>query len=155
MKFTLSCAESCTGGNIAHKITLVPGSSEYFIGGVVSYSNEMKHKVLGVPEDILDTYGAVSRPVVEAMATGVCNLTGSDYAIATSGIAGPGGAVPGKSVGSVWIAVCKGSSVVSGMYHFPGCRSEVIESATQAAFALLEDSFGVRIPLLADSDRGL
>ena len=89
---TLGTAESCTGGYIAHLITRVAGSSDYFCGGVVSYSNEVKHHVLGVSEDSLAQYGAVSRPVVEQMALGAIRVLGCDCAVATSGIAGPGGA---------------------------------------------------------------
>lgn len=147
MSFTVSCAESCTGGNIAHKITLVPGSSSYFLGGVVSYSNEVKAKVLSVPQEYIDKYGAVSRPVVEAMASGVRRLTGSEYAVATSGIAGPGGGTADKPVGSVWIAACNSERTVSRLFHFYGGRSEVIESATKAALDLLEESFGIDVPV--------
>ena len=88
---TISTAESCTGGNIAHYITLISGSSEVFMGGIVSYSNDVKHRVLGVSESALATYGAVSRPVVEQMAEGACRVCATDCAVATSGIAGPGG----------------------------------------------------------------
>lgn len=147
MRFTISCAESCTGGNIAHKITLVPGSSSYFLGGVVSYSNEVKNKVLSVPQEYIDKYGAVSRPVVEAMANGVRRLTCSEYAVATSGVAGPGGGTAEKPVGSVWIAACNAEKTVSRLFHFDGGRFEVIESATKAALDLLEESFGIDVPV--------
>ena len=97
---TMGTAESCTGGYIAHLITRVAGSSDYFCGGVVSYSNEVKHHVLGVSEDSLAQYGAVSRPVVEQMALGAIRVLGCDCAVATSGIAGPGGGTPEKPVGT-------------------------------------------------------
>jgi len=102
---TLATAESCTGGLISNRITNVPGSSDYFLEGVVSYSNEAKEKLLGVPKDMLDTHGAVSAPVVEAMAGGVKKLAGSDIGIAVSGIAGPGGGTPEKPVGTVFIGI--------------------------------------------------
>ena len=101
---TMGTAESCTGGYIAHLITRVAGSSDYFCGGVVSYSNEVKHHVLGVSEESLVQYGAVSCPVVEQMALGAIRVLGCDCAVATSGIAGPGGGSPEKPVGTVWIA---------------------------------------------------
>ena len=102
---TVSAAESCTGGTISALFTSVPGSSEYFLGSVVSYANSVKHGVLGVSEEILKEHGAVSSECVSAMAEGVRKLTGSDFSVATSGIAGPGGGSDEKPVGSVWIAV--------------------------------------------------
>ena len=105
---TIATAESCTGGAIAAAITSVAGSSDVFKGSVVAYSNDVKHRVLGVAQDILDSEGAVSAATVEAMAVGVQRLIGSHCAVATSGIAGPGGAVPGKPVGTVWVAIVVG-----------------------------------------------
>lgn len=102
---TLSTAESCTGGSISAMITSVPGSSAYFLGSVTSYANSVKNNVLGVPEEIIEKYGAVSSQCVAAMAEGVRKLTGSDYSVATSGIAGPGGGSTEKPVGLVWIGV--------------------------------------------------
>ena len=134
---TLSTAESCTGGNIAHNITLIPGSSELFMGGIVSYSNDVKHRVLGVSEETLATYGAVSRPVVEQMAEGACRVCATDCAVATSGIAGPGGAGPGKPVGTVWIAARCRDITEARVFHFPGERAEVIDQATAAALYML------------------
>lgn len=134
---TISTAESCTGGNIAHHITLISGSSEVFMGGIVSYSNDVKHRVLGVSESTLATYGAVSRPVVEQMAEGACRVCATDCAVATSGIAGPGGAVPGKPVGTVWIAARCHGTTESRLFHFSGNRSEIINQATACALSLL------------------
>ena len=105
---TIATAESCTGGSIAAAITSVAGSSDVFKGSVVAYSNDVKHRVLGVAQEILDSEGAVSAATVEAMAVGVQRLIGSHCAVATSGIAGPGGAVPGKPVGTVWVAIVVG-----------------------------------------------
>lgn len=105
---TVATAESCTGGLIAERFTDVPGSSAYFLGGVVSYSNEAKAALLDVPEKLLAREGAVSEPVVRAMAEGVRRRFGSDFGIATSGISGPGGGSDEKPVGLVWIAVSRG-----------------------------------------------
>ncbi|MCC8175832.1 MAG: CinA family nicotinamide mononucleotide deamidase-related protein [Bacteroidales bacterium] len=135
---TMATAESCTGGNIAHTLTLVPGSSAYFLGGVVSYSNDVKTRVLGVSPDAIAQHGAVSLEVVEQMVEGACRVTGADCAVATSGIAGPGGAVPGKPVGTVAIAAHTPSAgTVSAMYHFLGSRDRVIDRATTEALLLL------------------
>lgn len=134
---TLATAESCTGGNIAHEITAIAGSSRYFAGGVVAYSNAVKRGVLGVDGDVLEAHGAVSGPVVEAMARGARRRLGTDCAIATSGIAGPGGAVPGKPVGTVWIAASVGEKLEAECYHFPGSRERVIYRATLTAMVML------------------
>jgi nicotinamide-nucleotide amidase len=102
---TIATAESCTGGLIAERLTDVPGSSAYFLGGVVSYSNEAKIAMLGVPAAVIESEGAVSEASVRAMAEGVLERFGSDFGIATSGISGPGGGTPDKPVGLVWIAL--------------------------------------------------
>lgn len=136
---TIATAESCTGGNIAHNITLLAGSSQYFLGGIVSYANEVKMNVLGVHKEDLEKYGAVSQAVVESMATGACKAIGSDYSVATSGIAGPGGGSEEKPVGTVWMAVSDGRKTVSKCWNFDGNREEIIEKATKTAiFMLLE-----------------
>lgn len=136
-ELTVACAESCTGGNIAHRITQVPGSSSYFLGSVVSYSNDVKANVLKVSRSDLSAYGAVSKEVVESMARGAASLMQSDCAIATSGIAGPDGGTPLKPVGTVWIAVKYGEQVVSECVHFSGDRNTVIESATNHGMIML------------------
>jgi nicotinamide-nucleotide amidase len=102
---TLALAESCTGGHIANRVTNVPGASAVLRAGLVTYANEAKESFLGVPRPLLVEHGAVSEPVARAMAEGVLRATGADFAIAVTGIAGPGGAVPGKPVGTVFIAV--------------------------------------------------
>ena len=127
---TLATAESCTGGNVAHTITQVAGSSAYFVGSVVSYCNEVQKNLLGVPEKVLNTEGAVSEPTVRQMSLGVSSLLGTDCAVATSGIAGPGGAVPGKPVGTVWMSAKCGDRLVTECRRFPGSRDRVIERAT-------------------------
>jgi nicotinamide-nucleotide amidase len=115
---TLSTAESCTGGSISALITSIAGSSAYFLGSVTSYANSVKTGVLGVPEEIISRYGAVSSECVAAMAEGVRKLTGSDYSVATSGIAGPGGGSDQKPVGLVWIGVSseKGTETFSAVF---------------------------------------
>lgn len=134
---TIATAESCTGGNIAHEITAIAGSSAYFNGSVVAYSNDVKQRVLGVSEEVLAANGAVSQPVVEAMATGVMQLANTTCAIATSGIAGPDGGTPEKPVGTVWMAVSCGEKVVSECMNFAGSRTYIIERATQRALMML------------------
>ena len=136
-ELTVACAESCTGGNLAHRIVQVPGSSAYFLGSIVSYSNDVKAEVLSVPRSDISAHGAVSKPVVEAMARGAAALMKSDCAIATSGIAGPDGGTRYKPVGTVWIAVKYGERVVSECLHFNGDRNQVIESATNHGMVML------------------
>jgi len=134
---TVASAESCTGGNIAHQITEIAGSSEYFVGTVVSYCNRVKNALLKVPNEILDTVGAVSQETAEQMSRGVSELLGTDCAMSTTGIAGPGGAEPGKPVGTVWIAAKYGDKLVSECFHFPGSRDRVIDRATTTAIIML------------------
>lgn len=133
----MGTAESCTGGRIANMVTLVAGSSDYFVGGVVSYSNEVKHNVLGVSEDSLRLHGAVSREVVEQMAQGAIRTLGCNCSVATSGVAGPGGGSPEKPVGTVWIAAALKEQVVSHCYHFGTVRAENIQSAADTALTML------------------
>lgn len=134
---TMGTAESCTGGKIASLMTSVAGSSAYFVGGVVSYTNEVKHRVLGVSAEALERYGAVSQAVVEQMALGATRVLGCDCAVATSGIAGPGGGTPAKPVGTVWIAACRGERVRSACFHFGGDRLGNIRSSAGAALSML------------------
>lgn len=130
---TLSLAESCTGGNIAHLFTLIPGISSVLLGGVVAYANSLKTAFLGVSTTLINEHGAVSGPVVRAMAEGIRKQTGSDYAIATSGIAGPGGGTEQKPVGTVWIAVTSAHETKAKEWHFYGTREHIIERATNTA----------------------
>lgn len=134
---TLSTAESCTGGNIAHVITEIAGSSDYFKGSVVSYANEVKTGVLGVSQEALDSEGAVSQPVVEQMVCGACYVLGTDCAVATSGVAGPGGGTPEKPVGTVWMAAKCGDRVVSQVKRLPGDRHRIIDRATTEMLLML------------------
>lgn len=136
-ELTVSCAESCTGGNIAHNITKIPGSSNYFLGSVVSYSNDVKANVLGVSRTDLSRFGAVSKPVVEQMGEGAARLMQSDCALATSGIAGPDGGTPYKPVGSVWMSAKYGDKIVAELKVFDGDRENVIQSATNHVMVML------------------
>lgn len=133
---TVSTAESCTGGNIARRLTSVPGSSAAVSGAVVAYSNEVKHRLLDVSTSDLGEYGAVSIPVVRQMALGASKVLGADVAIATSGIAGPGGGTPQKPVGTVCIAVSTAKGVVSHCFHFPGDRARVVDRASTTALLM-------------------
>lgn len=131
----LATAESCTGGNIAHELTLIAGSSDVFNGGVVSYSNEVKMALLGVKAETLEVNGAVSLPVVREMAEGALRATGAQVAVATSGIAGPGGGSDEKPVGTVCMAAAlqtpDGVTLVeTECHHFPGNRQRVIDAST-------------------------
>mgnify|MGYP006194008277 FL=1 len=134
---TLSTAESCTGGYIAHLITQVAGASDYFKGAVVSYANETKIESLGVNQKDIEQYGAVSKQVVEQMAVGVRNKLKTDYSIATSGIAGPDGGTEEKPVGTVWIAVASKNEVISQVFQFGKDRTINIERSAIAAFGML------------------
>ena len=134
---SLSLAESCTGGNIAHLITGVSGSSNYFKGSVVAYSNDIKQQVLNVDPKSIQQNGAVSKQVVEQMATGVRNSFKSDYAIATSGVAGPTGGTKQKPVGTVWIAVAYNEGVVSKRFNFGNNRERNIQISSLSALNML------------------
>lgn len=132
----LATAESCTGGLVAHLVTLRAGSSRYFLGGVVSYTNEVKHTVLGVPLEVIAAAGVVSEAVAIRMADGVCSLLGSDVGIATTGIAGPTGATSALPVGSVWVAARTPQASLAELCHFAGDRQAVVEAAARAALDL-------------------
>lgn len=136
---TLATAESCTGGNVAREITAIAGSSAYFVGSVVAYSNEVKESMLGVPHEVLQQHGAVSEPVVEIMSAALQQRMNVDCAIATSGIAGPGGGSDEKPVGTVWIAVRCGDKCVTECNLFKGSRSYVVERSTHRALMMLID----------------
>ncbi|MDT8413115.1 MAG: competence/damage-inducible protein A [Vicingaceae bacterium] len=138
---TLSTAESCTGGYIAHLITQVAGASDYFKGAIVSYANETKIESLGVNQKDIEQYGAVSKQVVEQMAVGVRNKLKTDYSIATSGIAGPDGGTEEKPVGTVWIAVASKNEVISQVFLFGKDRTINIEQSAIAAFGMLRNVF--------------
>jgi nicotinamide-nucleotide amidase len=134
---TLSVAESCTGGKLASLFTAIPGCSQYFKGGVVSYSNEAKADVLRVNLWDINQYGAVSQTVVEQMAAGAQRIFQSDCSIATSGIAGPGGGTPDKPVGTVWIAVTYQNQIRSQLFHFSKDRENTVLRACNQGMAML------------------
>lgn len=130
---SLALAESCTGGYISHLITQVPGCSDIYKGGVVAYSNEIKQTVLGVSQELLANYGAVSRQVVDAMLDGALKVFQSDYAIAVSGIAGPTGATPDKPVGTTWIGVASKCQRNIELFTFGNLRDINIQRAAYTA----------------------
>lgn len=130
-------AESCTGGGVGSAITSVPGSSAVFAGGIVSYSNEVKEKVLGVSAENLSRFGAVSALVAEEMAVGARRLTGADIAVSVTGIAGPGGGSASKPVGLVWFAVSSDGCVRSEKALFDGDRGQIRAMAVERALELL------------------
>ncbi len=134
---TLVTAESCTGGYLAHRITSVPGSSAYYLGSIISYSNKLKMNLLGVPEEDLIRHGAVSEEVVKAMARGARIRLSADYAIAVSGIAGPDGGTAEKPVGTTWIAVASPEGVQAQKYQFGEHRERNITRTALTALNLL------------------
>lgn len=134
---TIATAESCTGGNIARMITSVPGSSDYFTGSVVAYHNRIKTGILQVDESDIARFGAVSREVAKQMVTGVRRIFATDCAIATTGIAGPGGGTADKPVGTTWIAVVAGERIQSRKFLFGGSRDRIITQASCSAIQLL------------------
>jgi len=134
---TLSVAESCTGGMVSQLITSMPGSSDYFNGSVVAYANRVKKEVLGVDKNLIEKYGAVSQEVVEAMALGVKRAMHSDYAIATSGVAGPGGGTLQKPVGTLWIAISSPTLTMSKLFKLGGDRERIILRGAVTALNML------------------
>ncbi len=136
-ELSLSVAESCTGGLVKHLITNVSGSSKYFLGGVVAYHNDVKEKLLGVPQSILADHGAVSKETVIHMAKGVRELLGSDIGIGVTGVAGPAGATPCKSVGLIYIGLSTAESTQWGEHRFSGDRVDIKEQSAQASLDML------------------
>lgn len=137
-KLTLAVAESTTGGKLAEKITSRSGCSRYFLGGLIAYHNQVKIKQLGVPETLINEYGAVSLPVAEQMARGVRELFNADIAVSTTGVAGPGGGSKEKPVGLVYVAVASARRVIAQRYVIGNQRESNNEQFTVKAFALLE-----------------
>lgn len=133
----LATAESLTGGGIGQAITSVSGASAVFAGGVISYTNEVKHRVLGVPMEILDSCGAVSAPVAKAMAEGARRVIGADVAVAVTGLAGPDGDEYGNPVGTVFIGYAGEGNALAWEYHFDGDRAQVREQTICAALELI------------------
>ena len=138
-KMTLCTAESCTGGLVAHTITNLSGSSTFFTTGFITYSNEAKSKLLGVAPALIRKHGAVSAPVAKAMAQGARRVTGTNFAVSLTGIAGPTGGTPSKPVGLVFIAIATTRQTVTRRFLFKGTRLQVKRQATDAALKLLEN----------------
>lgn len=138
---TVATAESCTGGMISTWLTSPAGSSRFFLGGVCSYSNESKSSLLGVDPGLIAANGAVSGPVVRAMAGGARARFGSTWAVSVSGIAGPDGGTPAKPVGTVWIGVAGPGGVDAREFKFPGDRGAVRQAAALAAIHFLLEKF--------------
>lgn len=136
-KKKLSIAESCTGGYISHLVTRIPGSSDYYIGSVISYANEVKVHELGVSQDAIEQHGAVSQQVVEKMAEGIRKKYNTDYSIAVSGVAGPSGGTEEKPVGTVWISVATPGKIISKRYRFGDHRERNIQRSAIAALNML------------------
>ena len=139
MGLTLGAVESATGGLISHLITNVPGSSDYYRGSVTAYSNEVKIKVVGVREDTINKYGAVSHQVAEEMAQGGKKLLALDICLADTGIAGPSGATPGKPVGLFYIGLSHQAGTYSQKHNFPGNREQNKRDAAEAALGWLKE----------------
>ena len=136
---TLSTAESCTSGNVAAAITAIPGSSHFYKGGIIAYSDEIKENLLGVSHETLESKGAVSEETVIEMVKGAMKSMNSDCAVATSGIAGPTGGTPDKPVGTVWIAVGKQDKIVTMKLEGDEGRQKNIANATQKALQMLRN----------------
>ena len=136
---TLGIVESATGGLVSHRITDIPGSSDYFKGSVTAYSNEAKSKVLGVSEATIYQYGAVSPEVAEEMAAGGKKILAADICLADTGIAGPGGATPDKPVGLFYIGLSHGERTYSQKHNFSGDREQNKQSAAEAALGWLKE----------------
>lgn len=132
-KQTLATAESCTGGLVGAALTNLPGSSAWYLGGVVAYANELKIRLLGVPAEILAAHGAVSLETARAMAQGARAAAAADFAVSITGIAGPAGGTPEKPVGLVFIGVAAPHGTATFKHHFSGSRAEIRQAATEAA----------------------
>lgn len=135
----LALAESCTGGLVGNRVTDVPGSSEYFLGGIMAYAYEAKVNLLGVSWETLNSKGAVSRETVIEMARGARKALDADIAVSVSGIAGPGGSMPGKPVGTTWIALVTNEAEWARVFQFSGDRVQNKSQAAEAALQMLLD----------------
>jgi nicotinamide-nucleotide amidase len=137
---TLAVAESCTGGLIGHRLTNIPGSSQYFLAGIVAYSNMAKESVLKVEHSLLEKHGAVSAEVAAGMAAGARSMAGADASLAVTGVAGPGGGGAGKPVGLVYVAVEGPWGTKVAKYTFDGDRASIKHQTSEAALALLKEA---------------
>jgi PncC family amidohydrolase len=137
---TIASAESCTGGGIAYRITTIPGSSAYFVGGIVAYTNDLKAKLLGVRQETLDQRGAVSEECAREMAEGICRMTGASIGVSTTGIAGPSGATNRKPVGLIYIACASPSGTTVHEVRWRNTRAKHMHDATEYALRLILDA---------------
>jgi PncC family amidohydrolase len=137
--WTLATAESCTGGLIADRITNIPGSSDYFMGGIVAYANTVKIQTLGVPAETIERYGAVSQETVLEMARGARAALRVDLAVSVSGIAGPGGGLPGKPIGTTWIGLAASDGAWARTFIWDGDRQQNKAYSAQAALQFVFD----------------
>lgn len=131
-EWMMATAESCTGGLVGHELTNIPGSSAWYAGGVISYSNALKEKLLGVRSETLSARGAVSKTCVLEMVRGICHVTGAQVGVALSGIAGPGGGTAEKPVGTVWIGWQIDGQATAECMHFTGSRQEIKSASVTA-----------------------
>jgi PncC family amidohydrolase len=138
-KLTLATAESCTGGLLGSLITDIPGSSDYFLGGIIAYAYGAKENLLGVRHETLWQFGAVSRETVREMARGVRRAFAADIGVSITGIAGPGGGMPNKPVGLAWIGLCTYDGEWAKSYHWDGDRYENKLSSARAALQIIQD----------------
>jgi nicotinamide-nucleotide amidase len=143
----LAVAESCTGGLVGHRITNVPGSSDYFLGGVIAYANEVKERVLGVRKETLEKFGAVSAETAIEMSQGVCRLLRADIGVAITGIAGPGGGSLDKPVGLTWIGLSAVSFGKAWRYTWSGNRSSVKEKSANQVLRLVVAYLEDQLPI--------
>jgi PncC family amidohydrolase len=146
----LASAESCTGGLIGDRLTNIAGSSDYYLGGVIAYANEIKIGLLGVPSGLLAQYGAVSRETVLEMAAAARKILGADIAVSVSGIAGPGGGTDEKPVGTVWVGLAGPDGKWARHFHFSGDRLQNKASSAQAALQFVWDYLEGKTPLEED-----
>ncbi len=134
--WTIAFAESCTGGLVGHRMTNIPGSSDYYLGSVTAYANEVKMRLLGVNSETLETHGAVSEATVQEMADGIRQALDADVGVSISGIAGPGGGTAEKPVGLVWIGVSVPDHAKAKAFNFSGDRLEVKQQAAEQALLM-------------------
>ena len=154
---TIATAESCTGGLIGGRLTEVAGSSSWYLGGAITYSNECKHRQLGVPTELIETHGAVSEQVAVVMAMEAARRFGADCALSTTGIAGPGGGTDDKPVGTVWIGLCVARGdrplVLARRFVFPGDREWVRDRTVKSALQMMRlQLLGEEASLLWEAD---
>jgi nicotinamide-nucleotide amidase len=138
---TLVTAESITGGGIGAALTAVPGSSAVYKGGIICYCNQVKHKILGVDANVLETLGPVSAPVAKAMAEGACRVLEADVSVSVTGLAGPGGDEYGNAAGTVFIGCCMEGAAFAREYHFEGDREAVRQQTIRAALNLVLETW--------------